>query len=71
MKCPYCGAEMALGYIQCRDGVVWDTKKRLVAALASLRSTSIVLASGGGAFSGASALAYNCESCKKVIVDYA
>lgn len=70
MKCPYCGEEMELGYIQCRDGVTWDTKKRMVAVLPSFRSHSIVLGSGGGPFSGASVSAYNCEKCKKIVIDY-
>ena len=33
MKCPYCGKEMTLGYIQNREGVYWTEKKRKVAAL--------------------------------------
>ncbi|MEA5040334.1 MAG: PF20097 family protein [Clostridiaceae bacterium] len=70
MKCPYCDEEMQLGYIQCRDGVIWDTKKRIVAALPSIRSSSIALGSGDGPFSGSSVLAYNCENCKKIVIDY-
>lgn len=33
MECPYCGKEMTLGYIQCRDGVTWTLKKQLISAL--------------------------------------
>ena len=33
MKCPYCGEEMQLGCIQCRDGVYWSEKERVIAAL--------------------------------------
>lgn len=65
MKCPYCDTEMKLGYLQCRDSMVWDSKKRMVAALPSLRNDSIVLGSGDGPFSGASVLAHNCDKCKK------
>ena len=32
MKCPYCGKEMTLGYIQNRDGVYWTEKKLPVPA---------------------------------------
>ncbi|WP_242969897.1 PF20097 family protein [Butyricicoccus porcorum] len=32
MKCPYCGEEMQLGCIQCRDGVYWSEKERVIAA---------------------------------------
>lgn len=70
MKCPYCNEEMELGYIQCRDGVIWDTQNRLVAALPSVRSNSIALCSGQGIFSGASVLAYNCKKCKKIVINY-
>lgn len=70
MKCPYCNTEMELGYIQSRDGVSWSNKKSKVAAIASLSLNAISLASGGGIFSGASAVAYNCRKCKKIIIDY-
>ncbi len=74
MKCPYCGAEMELGYIQCRDGVIWDTKIRKVAAWAAwpfVGKGSIHLgADGAGPFSGTSVAAYNCNGCKKIIIDY-
>lgn len=69
-KCPYCNTEMELGYIQCRDGVTWSKKKSPIAALSSLSSSSVVLASGGGPFSGASAEAYNCAKCKIIIINY-
>ena len=69
-KCPYCGEEMELGYIQCRDGVLWSEKKRIIAALPTL-SRSIDLASDeGGVFSGYSTEAYNCIKCKKIIIEY-
>ena len=69
MVCPYCGQEMELGYIQCRDSVIWSTKKRAIAALPPLRSSYIVLGSGGGPFSGASVRAYHCDKCKKIEID--
>lgn len=69
-NCPYCGNEMELGYIQCRDGVAWAKKKRKVAALLGLDSSAIVLSSEGGPFSGGVAEAYCCPKCKKIIIDY-
>ena len=70
-KCPYCNEEMERGYIQCRDSVLWCTKKRLVAALPPVGGTSIDLAlEEGGIFSGFAAEAYNCIKCKKIIIDY-
>lgn len=69
MKCPYCGEEMELGYIQCRDGVYWRKKKGLIAAVPPLGSASIALATDGGPFSGAAAEAYRCAGCEKIIID--
>lgn len=71
MKCPYCGKEMTLGYIQCRDGISWSEKLRVVAALPALDSSAITLASGGGAISGAAVEAFRCCECKKIVIDYA
>ncbi len=70
MKCPYCGKEMTLGYIQCRDGVNWTLKKQPIAALSSLAINSQNLANGAGLTSSV-VYAYNCTECKKVIIDYA
>lgn len=70
MTCPYCGAEMTPGYIQSRDGVYWDTKKRLVAALPPRGGDAVILGTGGGPFSGAAVLAYHCTKCKKILIDY-
>ena len=70
MKCPYCDEAMELGYIQCRDGGFWSKKKRAIAALPSLQRETILLAEGGGPFSGASAAAFRCGRCKIVMLDY-
>ena len=69
MNCPYCGKEMDLGYIQCRDGVTWTSKKRLVAALSSLGSDSLPLKNGAQDNSRA-VYAHKCKDCKKIIIDY-
>ena len=69
MKCPYCGKEMVLGYIQCRDGVVWTPKKQLVAALSSLGRGSVSL-SNTATGNARTTCAYRCEDCKKVVIDY-
>ena len=70
MKCPYCGKDMTLGYIQCRDGVWWTLKKQLVAALSFFGKDSTSL--DNGASDNAHAVyAYKCDDCRKVIIDYA
>lgn len=64
MKCPYCGMEMSLGYIQCRDSVISNKTEQLVVAISDL-GADLVLANGSGIFSGASVVAYNCQSFKR------
>ena len=62
---------MAQGYIQCRDGVFWSEKKRPVAAVAVSSGKMISLCDEeAGVFSGKAAVAFCCEVCKKVIVDF-
>ncbi len=71
MKCPYCGKDMDLGYIQCRDGVYWCQKKRAVAALPLFGGESISLSpSSNHIFGGAYAEAYHCKKCKKILIEY-
>ena len=36
MKCPFCDNDMELGFIQCRDGVIWTPKMQLISALSYL-----------------------------------
>lgn len=68
MKCPFCGKEMELGFIQCRDGMHWTPKKQLVAALSAFGKDSVSLENGAG--SDRTVYAYKCGDCKKVILDY-
>ena len=69
MRCPYCGKEMELGYIQCRDGVRWSKNKFFVAALSGICKSATSLKNGASDNSSA-VYAYKCSSCKKVIIDY-
>ena len=69
MKCPFCGEEMALGYIQCRDGLFWTPKKQPVAALSCFGRDGVPL-SNGAADNTRTVFAYRCADCKKVIIDY-
>ena len=67
MKCPYCGEEMVLGYIQCRDGLFWTPKKQLVAALSGLGRGRVRLANHT---SNTTTCAFHCANCKKIVIDY-
>lgn len=70
MKCPYCNEEMEVGYIQSRDNLSWNKKKKLVASLSFLGKDSIILSQDGSMFSGSDVIAYNCTKCEKMIIDY-
>ena len=72
MKCPYCGKEMQLGFIQCRDGVYWCEKKRPVAAVSLGGGKTINLGGNSAAdpFSGDISEAWRCEECRSVIIEY-
>ena len=66
MKCPYCGEEMQKGYIQCRDGVYWSSKKRPVAAIPPLNKEAVHL----HGYEDDIPEAWNCPACRKVILEY-
>ena len=70
MICATCGEEMIKGYIQCRDGIYWDEKKRLISAIA-LSTTAIPLGDNvAGPFTGAVVTAYRCKKCKQIVINY-
>lgn len=69
MNCPYCEKEMELGYIQCRDGLHWTSKKVFLAALSVFGKDRISL-QNGAASNHTAVYAYKCSECKKVIIDY-
>ena len=70
MNCPYCNTKMQKGYVQCRDGVYWNSKKQWVAALASLGREATPLYDEEQNGPKSEAIAYNCRRCKTVIIPY-
>ena len=69
MNCPYCNQEMSIGYIQCRDGVNWTSKKQLIASLSFFGKDSLSLANGASD-NNTAVYAYKCAHCQKIIIDY-
>lgn len=69
MNCPYCENEMIAGYICCRDGVFWTEEAPLVAALSGFSKNAVSLWDAT-TDSERAVRAYNCDKCRKVIVDY-
>lgn len=71
MKCPYCGKEMMLGYIQNRDGVYWTEKKLLVPALPMGGGEALAVGRAQSCgYTNKRVEAWNCLSCKKIIIAY-
>ena len=71
MKCPYCGKEMTMGYIQNREGVYWTEKKRKVAALLAGGGNTIQLGDlTSNPFCMGETEAWNCQACKTIIIPY-
>lgn len=70
MKCPYCNEEMMSGYIQCRDGVYWSDKKRMIATIPPINGNSIDLGTIIDGSYKSYTTAYNCPKCNKIIIDY-
>ena len=68
MLCPYCQKEMALGYIQCRDGLTWRPRRQPVAALSFFGRDAVPL-SNGAADNTKTVYAHRCADCQKVIID--
>ena len=67
MKCPWCDNEMSRGWMQsCRRVLFTTIKSEWGAGIKD--KTDIVLTTNN--FTNPTAIAYHCEMCKKVIVDY-
>ena len=67
MKCPWCDNEMVKGWMQSSRRVLFTTIKSEW-GLNIKDKTDIVLTANN--FSNPTAIAYHCDKCKKVIVDY-
>ncbi len=70
--CPVCQCSMIRGYIQARDSLYWNTKKRVVSALPPLQGDSIKLPeeSSSSPFTSGYIPAYHCPKCKTLTVFY-
>ena len=71
MKCPYCGKEMTLGYIQNRDGVYWTEKKLPIPALPLGGGETLAVGREQSCgYTNQRVEAWNCWTCKKILIDY-
>lgn len=69
MKCPYCNKNMKNGVIQSPHEIAWLPKKAKLFARSDFHPGSIVL-SEVSFFRGSHVVAYCCDDCKKIIIDY-
>lgn len=70
MKCVKCGSEMEAGYIQCRDGVFWSKKKRMVAAVCFSKDAIHLVDEFYGPLAGEAVTAHKCENCRQIVIEY-
>lgn len=66
MKCPYCGAEMENGYLQCMRRVAWVKEPHKISLLP--KQGEVLLENN--TFKDCIFTASICKSCKKIVLDY-
>jgi len=69
-KCPYCGKELEKGYIQSPRPISWLPRKVKMFTRANFTEKGAIVLSEGSELSAPCAIAYNCNICKKIIIDY-
>lgn len=69
MKCPYCDQEMKAGVIESPYEINWKPKKAKLFGAAEFHKDAVVL-SEHSFLKGSAVLAYCCDSCKKIIINY-
>ena len=71
MNCPFCNNEMIKGLIQSPQEISWlKGEKRKMFGRAEFHKDSVVL-SELSFMKGSACIAYNCQNCKKIVIDYA
>ena len=68
MNCPYCGNEMARGWVQSARRVLFTTTKNESGFVFKDKSDVVLTANN---FVNPTCIAYHCGACKKVVIDYA
>ncbi len=69
MRCPYCSEDMKRGVIESPHEINWKPQKAKLFANALFHKDAIIL-SEVSFFKGSCVIAYCCEKCKKIIIDY-
>lgn len=70
MKCPYCSAEMVSGFMQNVKPISWTPHKIRLFTHSNFTEKGAVVLSEGGGLDAPCIVAYNCPSCRKIIIEY-
>ena len=70
MKCPYCNSDLTEGFIYSPRALSWTTRKLKTFSETSLTKEGNIVLSETGLLQPAKVVAYNCPSCKKIIISY-
>lgn len=68
MKCPCCGKDMEKGFVQSTRRLFFNIKEFKHFWEDIDQKDSILLSSNN--WTNPTAIAYNCQDCKKVVIDY-
>lgn len=63
--CPYCGAEMQLGYLQCGQPIMWSQEEKLAFVIRSENEYVV----SHGLLEGCYAETYFCKNCDIFILE--
>lgn len=69
-KCPYCGKQLEKGYIQSPRPISWLPRKIKLFTNMNFTEKEAIILSEGTTLAAPCVIAYNCSSCKKIIIDY-
>lgn len=68
--CPYCGEVMQHGYIQSNYPIAWTSRKLKFFTFKAFYADDSCILADIGVIGAACAVAYKCDKCKKVIIDF-
>ena len=69
MNCPFCGKEMLKGVVQSARQIFFTTREHKHWFVPDMALTDEIILSSHN-WTRPTCIAYNCEKCKKVVIDY-
>lgn len=68
MNCPYCGNEMVKGWVQSSGRVLFKTAQSESGFVFKAKGDVVLTVNN---FVNPACIAYHCDTCRKVVIDYA